>query len=96
MLRFPPLGKRVLLDANLLLLLLVGCVVTKLDKRQPTGKASVESVLFQTLGLTDAGIERVASENVQVLTADEPPRAQLIGRKLNAINYCHIRWAPLA
>lgn len=66
-------------------------VLTKFDERQMTGKTTVESLLFQTLGLTDAGIERVASENVLVLTTDAPLWGQLQKRKLKAVNYAHLR-----
>jgi hypothetical protein len=94
-----------LVDANLLLLLLVGRTnetrISKFKRTHAVVRQTQEfynesaglagEPTFQKLGLTDAGIRKVAERPLLVLTDDLPLYHHLREAGLDAINFNHLR-----
>lgn len=69
-----------------------GMISEILDEKYVPATEIVPMSAFPELGLTDAGIERLAPDTCLVLTDDFPLSNRLQTLRIDAINYNHIRF----
>lgn len=69
----------------------LGQVMERLDERYAEGALLAESPAFPRFGLTDAAISELAGDAGCVLTMDAPLYQWILGMRLPAVNFHHLR-----